>query len=58
MVAKIIIMGDEVTMEVEDTVVDEIPPAATNGVTVAEVNMDGETKTMMMDISILRRLAL
>ena len=47
-------MGGEVIVEVEDTAVDEIPTTATNGIAVAGPNMDGETKTMMMDISILQ----
>ena len=58
MVAEIIIVGDEVAVEEEDTMVDEIPVTIANGIAVDEPNMDGETKTMMMDISILQRLAL
>ena len=58
MVVEIIIMGDEVTVEEEDTMVDEIPVVVINGIMVVEPNMDRETKTMMMDISILRCLAL
>ena len=45
-------------MVVEDTVVDEIPTKATNGIAVARPNTDRETKIKIMDISILQRLAL